>query len=88
MRHNGYELTPYVATRELENGDTFELKWVDATSEGTHDDPPESLDDDYHFYINGKEVDEDDLPEEITNDVLDELKESAEYDPSWTFGPD
>ena len=51
MRHNGYDLTPYKSSMELEDGSTFTIKWVDATMPSTFNDPSESLDDQYHYYI-------------------------------------
>lgn len=88
MRHNGYDLTPYKSSMELEDGSTFTIKWIDATMPSTFNDPSESLDDEYHYYIDDEEIDESDIPSEVTEDVLERLKESAEYDRDWTFGPD
>lgn len=88
MRHNGYDLTPYTNSMELEDGSTFTIKWVDATMPATFHDPEESLDDKYKYFIDGEEIDESDIPDEVTDDVLDRLKETAEFDRSWTFGPD
>lgn len=88
MIHNGYELSPYIASMELENGDTFTIKWVEAVMPATFDDPPDALDDEFRYYINDVEINEDDIPEEVDDDVLEGLKASAEYDTNWTFGPD
>lgn len=87
-RHNGYELTPYVATMELEDGNIFAIRWVDATMPATFHDPEESLDEEYHYFIDGEEIDEVDIPEEVDDATLARLKESAVFDSSWTFGPD
>ena len=87
MRHNGYDLTPYTNSMELEDGSTFTIKWVDATMPATFHDPSESLDDDYRYFIDGEEIDESDIPEEVDDATLERLKETAEFDPSWTFGP-
>jgi len=88
MRHNGYDLTPYKSSMELEDGSTFTIKWVDATMPATFHDPDESLDDEYKYFIDGEEIDESDIPDEVTDDVLDRLKETAEFDRSWSFGSD
>lgn len=86
-RYNGYDLTPYKASKELEDGSLFEIKWVDATMPATFHDPAESLDDDYQYFIDGKEIDESDIPDEVDDATLERLKETAEFDSSWTFGP-
>ena len=88
MRYNGYDLTPYTNSMELEDGSTFTIKWVDATMPATFHDPDESLDDEYKYFIDGEEIDESDIPDEVTDAVLDRLKETAEFDRRWTFGPD
>lgn len=88
MRHNGYDLTPYKSSMELEDGSTFTIKWVDATMPATFDDPSESLDDEYRYYIDGEEIDEVDIPEEVDDATLERLKGSAVFDSDWTFGPD
>lgn len=88
MRHNGYDLTPYVSSMELEDGSVFSIKWVDATMPATFHDPSESLDDEYRYYIDDEEIDDSDIPDEVTDDVLARLKENPKFDTNWTFGPD
>lgn len=88
MRHNGYDLTPYKASMELEDGSIFTIKWVDATMPATFHDPSESLDEEYRYYIDDEEIDEVDIPEEVDDATLARLKESPVFDPDWTFGPD
>ena len=87
-KFNGYDLTPYKASMELEDGSEFTIKWVDATMEATFDDPAESLDEEYEYFLNGKRIEESEIPEEVTDAVLERLRERADYDSSRTFGPD
>lgn len=88
MRHNGYDLTPYKAGIEREDGSYFEVRWVDATMPATFNDPSESLDDEFHYFLDDVEIDESDIPEEVTEDVLDRLKSNPQYNDSWRFGAD
>lgn len=86
MRHNGRTLVGYVGSRELSDGRLFEVKWTSAVLEGCFDHEEESDDDDECYYLDGKLVDWEELPPEVTVALIDELITSAEEDPTADFG--
>lgn len=88
MRYRGYDLTPYKASMELADGSIFTIKWVDASMPATFEDPMDSLDDEPQYFIDGVEIDDSDIPEEVDDDTLERLKSAAVFDSDWTFGPD
>ncbi len=87
-RSQGYEHTAYKASVELSTGDMFELRWCESELPQTFDDPAETEEYDVRYYLNGKKIEESELPDEVTEDVLDRLRERAETDTSYQFGPD
>ena len=71
----------YKAWHELSDGRVLRVEYDSAYTPATFYDPAESDDGEPRYYIDGGEVDRDDLPEEVTEALIDHMLENAEEFP-------
>lgn len=86
MRYNGYTLSAWENSHEMKDGRTLTIKFTRSTMEATFNDPEESEDSETRFYIDGLEVLREELPDDVTDEIIEKLELDAEYDPREDFG--
>jgi hypothetical protein len=85
-RLNGYELSAWQNFQELEDGRTLKIFFTRASMPATFDDPAEEEDSETTYFIDGEPCLREDLPSEVTDEVLEELEADATEVSNYDFG--
>ncbi len=82
------ELTAWHNFYELEDGRELKILYTRVTDHATFNDPEESEDSETEFYLDGESVVREELPAEITDEIITKLEANASEDPKYDFGFD
>jgi hypothetical protein len=85
QRKDGYEYQAWKNTLELEDGRELTIRFYSETLPQSFDNPEEREDSETDYFIDGKPVDREDLPGEVTDEVLAELEADAIEDSNYDF---
>ena len=85
QRKDGYEYQAWKNTLELEDGRELTIRFYTKTLPQSFNDPEEREDSETDYFIDGEPVDREDLPSEVTDEVLEELDSNAIEDSNYDF---
>lgn len=79
----GYNSQGYRGFHLLEDDRELVITFVNLSYPGSFNDPPDSENGEYTYKIDGKEVERDELPAEVTDELIERIANDAEPDPSF-----
>lgn len=82
----GKSFDPRIVHERLSNDSLLTIKMVDIVWDSDFEYGEEVERGELEFFIEGRSCSRNDLPGEVTDQVIDKLVASATFDPEWSFG--